>query len=279
MAAPRVSIVIPSLDGYRGGCVPRLIESIERQTFRDFETIVVKGVSPQGRAINEGVAQAQGEILVILDDDSRLAHERVIANLISAIESDRGIGMAGASIVVPCEATLFQRRAARQFPRFRTPLVDTITDSDLACHGCCAFRMDVFREIGGEREDIVRGLDPDLRMRLRQHGYRVVLVPDCAIEHPLPDGWRPLLRQFFRNGYGSAYSWKFQPDSVYETHERLDSTGFAGKTSLPYRVARFPLRLLVALAQARFIRLGAYCSYAFGYVWGLTTAREHLRAS
>jgi hypothetical protein len=57
---PLCSIVIPSLDGYRDGCVPALPASIETQTFRDYEVHVIKGVLPQGRAINEGAWRDSG---------------------------------------------------------------------------------------------------------------------------------------------------------------------------------------------------------------------------
>ena len=273
-APSKVSVIVPSLDGNRGGCVPRLLESVRMQTSQDFEVHLIKGVTPQGKAINQGAAQARGDILVILDDDTRLADETVFQKLVDALEADPSIGMAGASIVVPPDATRFQRRAAAQFPRFNTPVVDRITDSDLACHGCCAIRAAVFAEVGREREDIVRGLDPDLRARLRQAGYRVVLAPHARVYHPLPDGWKRLARTFFRNGCGSAYARKFHPDMVYETHEELDARDFRPKTSLAYRAARFPLRLLQALSEGKFIRFAAYCAYAAGYCWGAMTAKR-----
>jgi GT2 family glycosyltransferase len=254
--------------------VPRLRASIAMQRFTDHETIVIAGVRPQGRAINQGVARARGEIIAIIDDDSELADGETLARLVDTLDADPGIGMAGASIVVAPDATPFQRRAADQFPRFQTPVVEQVTDSDLACHGCCVIPRAVFETVGGEREDIVRGLDPDLRARLRQAGYRVVLAPHARIHHPMPDGWRSLLRIFFRNGQGSAYAYKFQRDSVYETHEALDAADFRPRTALPYRVLRFPFRLLRALFMGRFLRLGAYCAYAAGYVWGFCTARE-----
>ena len=131
---PRVSIIIPSLDGYRGGAVPRLLKSVESQTFRDYEIHTVKGIAPQGRAINQGARRARGSILLILDDDSWLADETVFQRLVETLDSDSKIGMAGASIIPPPDATEFQRRAGAQFPRFNTPVVDKITDSDLACH-------------------------------------------------------------------------------------------------------------------------------------------------
>jgi len=272
---PRLSVIIPTLDAHRDGAVPRLVESIRRQTFRDFELCLVKGVSPQGKAINKGADQTHGDILLILDDDSRLADETVFQRLIETLDADASIGMAGASIVVAPDASPFQRRAAEEFPRFNTPVVDRVTDSDFACHGCCAIPRRVFEQIGREREDLLRGLDPDLRVRIRAAGYRVVLAPNARIHHPLPDGWRSLLRTFFRNGYGSAYARKFHPDSVFETGETLDDSGFQPKTSLPYRMARFPVRLAQALARGQWMRFVAYCAYACGYGWGMATAREN----
>ena len=270
---PRASVVIPSLDGHRGGAVPRLLESLEQQTFRDFELHVIKGVSPQGRAINQGAALARGEVLIICDDDARMADKHTLERLLAALDSDPRIGMAGASIVPDPEWNAFQRRAALQFPRLQTPEVTRITDSDLACHGCCAIPLAVFKAVGGEREDILRGLDPDLRVRLRAAGYRVVLAPHCRIHHPLPPTLTALLRTFFRNGFGSAYAQRFAPDSVYETHESLEDADFRPKVSLAFRALRFPLRLLRALGSGQWLRLAAYLAYGGGYAWGWMTAK------
>lgn len=272
-AQPRLSVVVPSLDGHRGGAVPRLLESITRQTYPHHELHLIVGVSPQGKAINQGAAKSTGEVLVVIDDDSCLADEHVFQRLVDTLRADPAIGMAGASIVEDPAQNSFQRRAARQFPRLQTPEVDAITDSDLACHGCCAFPLEVFRAVGGEREDIVRGLDPDLRVRLRAEGYRVVLAPHCRIHHPLPPDWRALLRTFFRNGFGSAYAQRFAANSVYETHESLSDASFQPRTTLAYRIARFPVRLVRAALTGQLLRAVAYSAYALGYLWGYATAR------
>ena len=271
---PHVSVIIPTLDGHRGGLVPRLLETVRAQRFTDYEVLLIKAVSPQGKAINQGAAQARGEVLIILDDDSTLSDDFVFERLLETLASDPTIGMAGASIVVAAEAPPFEQRAARQFPRFNTPVVEEVTDSDLACHGCCAIPKAVFDALGGEREDILRGLDPDFRVRLREAGYRVVLSPQTRIHHPLPSGWRKLIRVFFRNGFGSAYARKFQPESVYETHESLHEANFRPKTSLAYRMGRFPMRLMKAALCGQWMRFAAYCGYGAGYVWGWLTARE-----
>ena len=64
--SPKVSIIIPSLDGSREGNVSRLVEDIRKQSFQDYELILVKGESPNGHARNVGVRKAKGEILDIL---------------------------------------------------------------------------------------------------------------------------------------------------------------------------------------------------------------------
>jgi hypothetical protein len=250
------------------------LDSVDRQTYRDFEVVLVRGVSPQGRAINEGVRRSQGLYLVILDDDSRFADDRALERLVDCLDLHLDVGMAGASIAIESNASNFQRRAAAQFPRLHTPAVSFVTDSDLACHGCCAIPRRVFDEVGGEREDILRGLDPDLRVRLRAAGYRVVLAPGARIYHPLPEGWFALARMFFRNGFGSAYAQKFAPDSVYDTHEATSSEAFEPKHSFAYRIVRFPARLAAAAMRGQFIRLVAYNVYALGYVYGLVRARR-----
>jgi GT2 family glycosyltransferase len=102
-----------------------------------------------------------------VDDDSCLAEDSVLQRLVDVIEADPDVGMAGASIVLSPDVTRFQQRAARQFPWLHMPVVEEVTDSDLACHGCCVIPLEVFNEVGREREDILRGLDPDLRVRLR----------------------------------------------------------------------------------------------------------------
>ena len=52
-----VSVVIPSADGRRDGNVPRLLDNLKSQSFRNMEVIVIVGVSPQGKAINDNASK------------------------------------------------------------------------------------------------------------------------------------------------------------------------------------------------------------------------------
>jgi hypothetical protein len=272
-----VTVVIPSFSSARAASLAALRRALAGQTLSDHEVIVVAGVSPQGKAINQGAATARGEWLVIVDDDSAIRDPRLLEKLIATLAADPTIGMAGASVRTPDDATWLQRWAAREFPRFQVPIVDRVTDSDLACHGCAAFPLAVFRAAGAEREDIVRGLDPDLRQRLRQRGYRVVLVPDAAVFHPLPPTLFAFLRTFVRNGNGSARSQLTDPACVFETAEEVGIAGFVPRRPLGYRIARFPLRILHALVRFQFLRALAYAAYALGYGMALVGAARRRR--
>ena len=225
------SVVIPHFYEGREENLRGLLGDLRNQTFKELEIIVVPGISPQGKAINEGVRSAQGETLVIIDDDSRMGHPQVIENLIRTLREDPSIGMAGASIITSKESNGFRRLAAKQFPRFEMPVKDFVTDSDLPGHPCAAFPKHVFLQVGMEREDILRGLDPDLRVRIRKAGFRVVLAPQTWAYHPLPDSLPQFIRVFLRNGYGSAYLQLVHPEINYDTDEEADSSGFVPKRS------------------------------------------------
>src|SRR3989338_4992806 len=93
-----VSVVIPHFYEGRNENLERLLEGLRGQTFRELEVILVHGVSPQGKAINEGVRVAEGKVLVVMDDDSRTGHPEMIENLVRTLRDDPRIAMAGASI-------------------------------------------------------------------------------------------------------------------------------------------------------------------------------------
>ena len=265
---PRVSVVIPHFYTQRKAQLDSLIAALKAQTFKSLEIIVVSEVSPQGRAINQGFRVAKGEILVIFDDDASMDQPQVVENLVRTLDENPDIGMAGASIISPDSLNDFQRKAAEQFPRFCMPVVSEVTESDLACHGCVAFPRKVFEAVGMEREDILRGLDPDLRVRVRQAGYKVVLVPKTWVYHPLPETLGKFVKTFYRNGAGSAYTQIHQPELSYDTDEETSSESFVAKRPLIYRIFRFPLRLLKSLLTGQWIRLLAYSVYLVGYLVG-----------
>jgi glycosyltransferase involved in cell wall biosynthesis/GT2 family glycosyltransferase len=272
-APPALSVIIPTLDGHRQGHLSHLLDQLERQSFRDFESIIIKGDKRQGRAINTGASAARGRYLLTLDDDTVLGHEDLFAKLVQVLEDSPQVGMAGVPNVVPEDASWFVKHAMLEIPRRSSPMVRETTISDMAEHPCLIMRRDVFFQVGGENELIPRGLDPYLRQAFRDAGYHVVVIPDVYIHHLPPDRFWRLVRQFFRNGKAAAYVDKFYPQWVYDlttSHEEL-ATPRVGRM---YRLGRQVVRLVSALIRLRFLYLASQGSYLLGFLWGFITLKD-----
>jgi len=270
---PRVSIIIPTADGDRYGYLDSLLEQIREQTFQNLEVIVVKGDTRQGRAINLAAELARGEFLLTFDDDSRLGTPELIQRLVEAMDADATIGMAGCENRVPADASWFVRRLMDEVPRRSSAPVSVVTDSDMAEHPCLLMRKAAFYQVGGEHEIIPRGLDPYLRSRFRDAGFRVVVVPKVWIHHLPPPGFRQALRQFYRNGRMSALVSRQFPELA--TDNALSHSGDQPPT-LPkwFRALRHFGRMLGALVTLRWIYLATTVAYGLGVLVETTSGRS-----
>jgi GT2 family glycosyltransferase len=272
-ATPRVTVLIPSLDGHRNGLVPRLVDQLRRQSFQDMEILVIRGVRPNGRARNEGARKARGEILISIDDDVTLGHDRIIENLVRFLDADRSIGLLGISKLIPEDSTWFQKRIASEIPRSTSPVYSALTEGDLVDHTCIAMRRDLYFEIGMENEQIIRGTDPDLRHRLRRAGYRIAICPDSWGYHPVPAQFGKLMRLFFHNGMGSAWVKRRYPELAFHDSEG-HTKPFRERTTLGYRIGQSVQNLMQCMLRGHWIYAAARASYAFGYLYGSMTGKS-----
>ncbi|WP_340148089.1 glycosyltransferase [Gaiella occulta] len=255
---------MPSLDGERNGNLQRLLADLAGQTLTDIELLVVQGVRPNGRARNVGAVRARGRYLVFIDDDVRLGHRDVLANLVHALVDDPSLGLVGPSQLPPPDASRFQRAVARQLPRMRFPVVDRTTDTDMVTHMCLAVAAQLWRQVGGEHDDLVRGTDPDLRERVRAAGRRVAVVPDSWAYHPPPASLPSLIRSAWCGGRGAAWVRRHHPELAFDVPEGP----FVGRAPVrrpAYRLARLGARLLLAALRGRFLLLVSDLAYAAGY--------------
>jgi glycosyltransferase involved in cell wall biosynthesis len=259
-----LSVIIPTSDGYRHGLFPHLLDQISSQTLQDFELIVVRGDSRQGRAINSGVALAHGKYLLTLDDDTSLPDPATFEKLVRVMETHPDLGIAGGNNVIPENARHFVRRVMQELPRRSWKPVSRITDSDLAEHPCMIMRADSFKAVGGENELIPRGLDPYLREQFRRNGKRVVVVPRVIYHHMPPDNLAKLLRQFHRNGRHAAYVNRYYPEWIIETP--ANHGYFEARKPFIFRVLRFPFRLVCSLIESKPILFSCEVAYASGFI-------------
>lgn len=212
-----VSIVIPTWSGEVG----KVLASLERQTFRDFNVEVVRRVAPAARARNLGVAATDGELLLFIDDDAYFGHERVLERLIATWRADPTLGVVGPSKLLSPDATWLQRRIAAEVPRWVYPVLPADLESNppLQDYGfsgitttCCLVPRTVFEAVGGFDEQLATGEDTEFFYRVRRGGYRFVIPRDCWVYHDPPDHLRALLRKHFYYGVGHALEARKAPE-------------------------------------------------------------------
>jgi GT2 family glycosyltransferase len=196
------------------------MRSIEKQTFSDYEVQVVREAG-LNRSRNLGAQRTNGEVLVLIDDDITLGHERVLERMVALLDSDLDIGIVGVSLQVPAEASRFQRAVARQVPRYADPILSESVISNppvdrygftMVKGGCCAMRRNVFEEAGGFDEEVLRGEDTEFFYRVRRRGHNLAVAERCWAYHPPPAGVRELLRKSFSYGVGHAREARKSPE-------------------------------------------------------------------
>ena len=202
-----VAVIIPSLSGQ----VDRLLKNLAIQSIPPSEIKIVAGVSPNGRARNQGVSATLSDILLFIDDDALPIDEHLIESLVGPLLRDPRIGVTGAARILPNDASWFQRRVAAEIPRTINPVpqLPLETNPPLKGYGhtqitttCCAMRREVYDQAGGFSEQLTSGVDTDFFYRVRKLGYRFVMMPNACVEHPAPNNLFDLLRKFHWYGLG-----------------------------------------------------------------------------
>ncbi|HEY6837991.1 MAG TPA: glycosyltransferase family 2 protein [Geobacteraceae bacterium] len=212
----RVSVIIVNWNGleHLGPC----LESLERQTFRDFEVVVVDNGSADGSVAflrenhprvrvvelsenrgfatgnNAGFAVAQGEFIVTLNNDT-VAEEGWLAELVAAADSAPDVGMVASRI---CSFTDPDRidslgvrvcrdgmsRGAHRLQSYAS-LRLAATEEILIPSACAALYRRAMLDVTGFFADAFFAYceDTDLGLRGRWAGWRAVLASRAVVGH------------------------------------------------------------------------------------------------
>ncbi|RIK58197.1 MAG: hypothetical protein DCC57_00915 [Chloroflexi bacterium] len=214
---PTASVIIPAWNG--ADDLPACLDALLAQTGVDFEVIVVDNASADGSAdqvaaryghdrrvrllrqtanlgfgggCNTGLAQARGDVLVLLNQDTEV-RPGWLAALVDALYADPAVGIAGSKALYP-DGTIqhaggridaqgngshlgYRQPDQGQFDR--PAGVDYVTGASLA------LRRDLYEAIGGFDEGFGRAYceDVDLCLRARAAGRRVVYAPRSVLVH------------------------------------------------------------------------------------------------
>ena len=186
----RISIVVPTMDEAR--YLPKLLESIRRQTVGDWEVLVADSGSTDGtqevaeaagarvlpgdrkgpgEGRNRGARAANGDVFVFADADCVLP-PGLLAAVLRTLEDNRVIG--GATGFRPDDGTALDRLLFR----FGNLYQRVMTEIGLPHNAgyCFFFRRTAFERLGGMNEEMLLNETHDLALRSRAFG-RFVMLP------------------------------------------------------------------------------------------------------
>jgi GT2 family glycosyltransferase len=211
----RVGVIIPNWNGrdLLGPC----LESLYRQEFQDFHTIVVDNGSsdesipfvrehyPQvtvirfeenrgfSAAVNAGIAASGSPYICLLNNDTEV--DRLwLGNLVKALAADPQAGSAASKVLffsdpssvnsAGDEFSLFGVAYQRRLTRGDTDLFNKTQYVFSACGAAALYRRELFEKIGLFDESFFAYQeDVDLGFRLQLAGYRCRFVPDAVVYH------------------------------------------------------------------------------------------------
>ena len=195
---PRVSIIIPTHN--RAGLLPRAVDSALKQSFTDFELLIVDDCSsdetphivarladPRVRTFrhsrnrgsaasrNTGIANAKGEYLAFLDDDDEFLPTKIEQQVRVLDETDSGVGMVyvWSALVSPAGETIGTRCPRAEGDVFAKALMLRLT---LGIGSTSMIRRSVFDAVGRFDEAILRCEDLDFVCRLTK-AFGIVVIP------------------------------------------------------------------------------------------------------
>ena len=214
-ADPLVSIIIPVYNQveYTYKCVASIIDHTEgipyeviladdvssdatAQIDRFIDGLVIaRNETNQGflRNCNQAAKRARGRYIFFLNNDTQV-RENWLSSLLTLMEADPGIGMAGSKLIYPdgrlqeAGGIIWSDGSGWNYGRGDDPgkcEYNYVRDVDYISGAAIMIRRSLWEEIGGfdERYAPAYCEDSDLAFEVREHGYRVVYQPLSVVVH------------------------------------------------------------------------------------------------
>jgi glycosyltransferase involved in cell wall biosynthesis len=154
----KITLVVP-YDRNRG-FLRRCLDSVKEQTYENFELIVKHGPGTWGKKFNEALWEAQGTYIKFLFEDDWLPPDSL--KLLAEGIGDHPWICANAYNHEGRHMVIFKSRVV--------PLAQ-IAKKNTIHAGTTLYRVDMLREIGGVREDLLTGEEYEMHLRMMSKGY------------------------------------------------------------------------------------------------------------
>jgi peptidoglycan-N-acetylglucosamine deacetylase len=232
--APSVSVIVPAYNEAK--VIEKTIRSLLAQTYRGaLDVVVVDDGSPDGTgaiaraafaehpsvtvlvkpnggkasALNFGIEQARGDVVVCLDADT-VFEANTIARLVQPM-ADPSVGAVAGNAKVGNRLNLVTRWQALEYvtsqnvDRRAFDLLNCIT---VVPGAVGAWRRSAIRAVGGFTHDTLAE-DQDATIALRKQGWRIAYAEDAIAWTEAPDTFAALVKQRFRWSFGTLQcAWK-----------------------------------------------------------------------
>lgn len=249
---PYLSVIIPHWNGKQH--LDSCLNSLRRQSFSDFETILADNGSSDGSqaylkshfpevrlielgqnrgftgACNAGLRAAQGQILVLLNNDTE-TDPNWLGEMVAAFDRYADVGS------VAGKMRLFDRRdylhTAGDFYRLDgIPGNRGVWQKDVgqfdqpeevfsACGGAAAYRRQMLEQIGLLDDDFFFSCeDVDMGWRAHLAGWRVWYVPTAVVYHKLKATGGSVTGSFYDGRNFLYLIWKNYPSSLLQRYWR-----------------------------------------------------------
>jgi len=164
-------------------------------------------------ALNIGVANAKGEIIIRMDAHTTYAEDYVTKCVESLQKYDAG-NVGGIWVTTPGSDTVMAKSIALTLSHpfgvgnsyFRIGLQEP-TYVDTVPFGC--YKKEVIERVGLFNENLIRNQDIEFNLRLKKMGYKILLVPEIVSYYHARTTLNSLAKNNFANGYWVIYSSKF----------------------------------------------------------------------
>lgn len=160
-------------------------------------------------AMNIGIQAARGEYVIRLDSHSAFSSD-YISKCIEVAERTGAANVGGYIRTLPgAETRVAKSIAAASSSKFGVGnsafrLTGPEQEADTVPFG--TFRKELFEEIGGYDERLVRNQDIELNSRIRKAGGRIVISPEIQLSYYNRSTYTGLWQQAFNNGLWNPYT-------------------------------------------------------------------------